>query len=81
MKDGIYTDLSNDEYHANRTHVSSSVLKTAVSDPKKYYEKYILKIDNTPKTLQAAFDFGTYVHTLILEPETVEKESVKYLSA
>jgi len=81
MKDGIYIDISNDDYHGNRTHVSSSVLKMAIKDARAYYEKYVLNIDNTPKGLQAAFDFGTYVHARILEPDTVDRDFAIYTGA
>lgn len=72
---GIITDLSNADYHADRTHKSSSVLKTAVKDAKAYYDKYVLgQEEEIPKQLQAAFDFGTYVHAMILEPHLIEEE-------
>lgn len=73
MKKGIYKDISNDEYHAGRSHLSSSVLKTALTDPRKYYSKYVLNEIQVEK-YQSAFDFGTYIHAIILEPETLERD-------
>lgn len=70
MKNGIYTDLSNDEYHNNRSHVSSSVLKTALKDPLLYYKQYVLQ-EEVPVRFQSAFDLGNYTHALVLEPHTV----------
>lgn len=76
---GIVTDLSNADYHANRTHKSSSVLKQAVKDAKAYHAKYVLGQEEIiPPALQTAFDFGTYVHAMILEPHLIEEEFAIY---
>lgn len=61
--------LTNEEYHANRTHISSSGLKLLLQDQNEYHRRYIQGIKSESTT---AFDFGTYVHALILEPETVK---------
>lgn len=61
---------TNAEYHANRTHLSSSQLKMLLKDPKEFYETYIL--NNGPiQEEKAAFTEGSFVHTLILEPHKV----------
>ncbi len=75
-----YIDCSNEEYHADRTAISSSGLKTILKDGEEYYEKYILgKLDDSlPK---AALEFGSFVHSLILEPHLTDGEFVKYPGA
>ena len=75
MKEGIIKDMSNEEYHKDRTHVSSSGLKLILDDPKRYYQQYVLG-ESEIHPNQAAFDFGSYIHTLILEPHLVEKEYI-----
>lgn len=63
--------MSNEEYHGERDHISSSGLKLMLKDPKSYYEQYVLGIRQESTQ---AMDFGTYIHALILEPDTVEEE-------
>lgn len=65
--------MSNEEYHAERDHVSSSGLKLMLKDPKSFYEQYVLGIR---QEATQAMDFGTYIHALILEPETVDEKFV-----
>lgn len=67
LKKGIYDGLSNEEYHGDRSHISSSGLKLMLRSPRDYYERYILNINNFKGS--DAMDLGTYVHTLVLEPE------------
>lgn len=74
----IRTDLSNAEYHADISSYSSSALKLYLKDPVAFHKKYILGEPDgpTPAPLQAAFDIGSYIHTLILEPHLIEEEYV-----
>jgi hypothetical protein len=73
---GINEDCSNDFYHSDREFSSSSVLKTILRDPQKYYEKYIL---GTYKDKGGDhFDFGSLVHAMILEPHIVDDEFAFY---
>ena len=73
---GINKECSNEEYHGDREYSSSSVLKTILRDPQKYYEKYVL---GTYKEKGGAhFDFGSLVHAMILEPHIVDKEFAFY---
>lgn len=61
---------SNAEYHANRTHLSSSQLKLLLKDPKEFHRLYILG-EPEVREEKAAFTEGSFVHTLILEPHKV----------
>lgn len=61
---GVRHDLTTDEYHAITDWYSSSQLKAAL--PERY------KTGGN----QAALDFGTLFHSLVLEPDTVEETIV-----
>lgn len=63
---------SNTDYHANRTHLSSSMLKLLLKDAAafdKAWNKGI--VDSDDKTV---FQDGSLVHSLILEPHLVKAE-------
>lgn len=70
------TGTSNAEYHADRTHLSSSALKLILENPRQFYREYILGEKVERKS--AAMDEGTLVHALILEPHTVNRDFVVY---
>lgn len=63
----ILLESTNEQYHADRTRLSSSNLKLLLKDPAKFYAEWVLGL----KTEQhkPAFDEGSFVHSLILEPE------------
>lgn len=63
------TELSNEQYHGDRTHISSSIVKNAFKG-KEYFEQQIAEMGKPT----SAMLFGTYIHTLILEPSLVERE-------
>ncbi len=67
MKEGIYTDLSNNAYHEGEG-LSSSELKPALVSTKlyNYYQK-------NKKKSSEAMDEGTLFHTCVLEPEKFTK--------
>jgi len=69
---GIYTDLSNNDYHGEKDHLSSSNLKTLLHDIEKFYQEKIL--GNKIQEQKAVFDEGNYCHSLILEPEQIDME-------
>lgn len=72
MKTNYITyDISNQDYHDDRTHISSSALKLLRTDPGEYINRYIL---NLSSGTSAALDVGTATHTLVLEPELAEDE-------
>ncbi len=63
---------SNADYHANKTHLSSSPLKTILKSPEQFYLEYILgQKENIEKD---AFTEGSLVHALILEPEKIQTD-------
>lgn len=77
---GLITDLSIHDYHDDRTHVSSSVIKTALTDPELFQRVYI-ENGEKPVFNKDALDFGSLVHTMILEPELLHDEYAFYTGA
>lgn len=71
LQEGRNVNISNEDYHADRSYISSSGLKLILQDEKEYHKKYIQGIKDDSKDF---FDFGTYIHALILEPHTVDQE-------
>lgn len=75
MKFEGIVDCSNEEYHGERNHLSSSNLKLLLKDPELFYEQKIKgNLKPVSITTQNAFDEGSLAHTLILEPHLVSKE-------
>jgi len=71
---GIYKTLNNDDYHAEKKHLSSSNLKMLLKDTNKFYKDKIL---GEGEPLKGAFlDEGNYAHTLILEPHRIDDDYV-----
>ena len=71
---GIYKTLTNDAYHAEEKHLSSSNLKMLLKDTNQFYKEKIL---GEREPLKGAFlDEGSYTHSLILEPHLVPEEYV-----
>jgi hypothetical protein len=70
---GFQAGISNEEYHADRTYVSSSVLKLLEKDVRSYYKQYVLGEEKLFGN-QGAMDLGSYIHALILEPHLVDVE-------
>lgn len=67
---------SNADYHANKSHLSSTQLKTLLKNPEQFYVEYILgQRENVEKD---AFVEGTLVHALILEPHKIMEEYAIY---
>lgn len=74
LVDGL-NNVSNKIYHDDRKYLSSSVLKTVLESLQKYEHDYILGLKpETSSSSQNNFDVGTLLHSMILEPETVETE-------
>lgn len=67
---------SNTDYHADRTHLSSSMLKLILTDRQKFYEKWVLNMREADS--KPAFEEGTITHSLILEPHKVNEEYAFY---
>lgn len=73
MYKGIIEGLSNSEYHENRTHISSSVIKTALEDPNEFQRVFVE--GGAPSPVEGdAVDLGSLVHTMILEPHLLNEE-------
>lgn len=73
--EGIYkgSQLSNNDYHAEKDHLSSSNLKMLLKDIEKFYQEKILH-NKGPQLDIPAFAEGSYVHGLILEPHLLDDE-------
>jgi len=69
MKQGIFADISNEDYHASEG-VSKSGLHTLLTQTPAHY-KYAERED------KQEFDFGTACHTAILEPDTFEARTMR----
>ena len=69
-------DMSNEDYHGEKTAFSSSQLKTILESPELFYNKYILGRDSMKDS--PALRIGNAVHTKILEPEKFEDEYAIY---
>lgn len=86
---GIYNgdELSNNEYHAEQDHLSSSNIKDLIATKQKFnqtpwgiekfHQEKILNIKK-PQESKACFDEGSLVHCLILEPHVLDDEFVMF---
>lgn len=70
MKIGKNEYLTDVEYHDDREFISSSGLKLLLKNPRKFYKTYVL--NEKEEKNSAALDFGHYIHSVILEPNTVK---------
>lgn len=66
-------NVTNREYHADKTYFSSSSLKLLITDLEKFYQEKILGIKPEEEE-KSVFSEGSYVHSLILEPEKIAQE-------
>lgn len=73
LKPGV-NEVTNQQYHGDKRYFSSSGLKEAYKNPIKFYQTYI--VGKKQYERKDVFDEGTYLHSLILEPETVKDEFV-----
>lgn len=69
---GIIKDLSNEDYHGEKKHLSSSNLKVLLKDPAKFYDEKIL--GNRKPMVSNALDEGSLAHAYILEPHVIPDE-------
>lgn len=74
LLEGFISDVPNDDYHGDKTHVSSSGLKLMLYNSKLFYEQYVLDKPDEEDKPQSAFDFGSYIHTCVLEPHLLKEE-------
>ncbi len=66
---------SNQDYHSNRTHLSSSNLKLLLKDPARFHQEWVLG-QKPVEEENPNFTEGHFVHSLVLEPETISKYAV-----
>ena len=73
---GVNLDVSNEDYHADREFLSSSVIKTLYWDVKKYEDEYI----NGNKVVKKSngLEEGSAIHLKILEPHLYNSEVAVY---
>jgi exodeoxyribonuclease VIII len=71
----MIVDISNDEYHASEGY-SKSALVLFKQSPIKFYHEYILKQKEQKQSDDLLL--GTLVHSLVLEPETIDKQYYVY---
>jgi hypothetical protein len=77
IKQGINKEMSNEDYHGDREYVSSSGLKLMFKNPREFHAQYVLgDFSNSPSG--ASLDFGSYIHSLILEPHLTDSEFAIY---
>lgn len=72
IAEGIYTDLSNEEYHGDKDTLSRSSLMDFDISPYTYWANH-LNPKRPPKKSTPAMEFGTMVHTYLLEPDEFKK--------
>jgi len=77
---GLITDLSNELYHADRTHYSSSVLKQALKDPQEFKRIYVDGGEPKPMS-ESALAIGNYCHLALLEPHLLNSEAAVFPGA
>lgn len=72
---GVSENISNKIYHSDDYFTSSTAVKMLYYDIPKYEKEYIRKERDTDSD-NPAFAIGSYVHSLLLEPEKVKDEYV-----
>lgn len=72
-------EISNEDYHAGRSHISSSGLKLLLRDERAFYKQYIT--NETAGPSGPALDIGSYLHCMILEPHLLDIEFAVYQGA
>ena len=77
LEPGINKEISNEDYHLDRNYESSSSLKLFLKDSREFYKKYILG-EKRDDGYKSAYDFGSYIHSLILEPEKTDSEFIVF---
>ncbi len=64
---GLFTDMTNEDYHKDNGFLSSSRIKLILQSPEMYFKKYIKK--EIKDESSDIFDTGTAIHSRILEPD------------
>lgn len=73
MKEGIYPDLSNEDYHKD-TAVGSSGLRKFMKNPALYYSEYVDLRGREERKETKNQSLGTHAHVSLLEPEKFEND-------
>lgn len=73
MKPGIYPNLSNEDYHGHKESISRSGIMDFDESPYLYWAKH-LNPNRPPREATKAMDFGTALHTFVLEPTLFENQ-------
>ena len=66
---------TNLDYHSNRSHLSSSNLKTLLKSPEQFHAEWILNKKQV-EIEKPAFSEGSFVHSLILEPDKLAQYAI-----
>lgn len=64
---GVYMGVTNDEYHADPA-ISSTDVKEILRSPLEYWFNNWMNTEKVTKETTAGMKFGTFYHTLLLEP-------------
>ena len=72
IEQGIYLDLSSEEYHSDKNSLSRSSIMDFKKNQRKYWAKH-LNPDRPKEETKPSWVFGTAFHTLVLEPHLFEK--------
>lgn len=70
-------NVSNAIYHSDRNYLSSSVIKVLAKSAEEYHKQYILGEKPLFGNMDALHE-GSFTHSLLLEPETLESEYAVY---
>ncbi len=70
----LILNSSNAEYHKDKTHLSSSGLKTLLASAQQFHHEYVL--GNKEQIERDVFTEGSLTHTLILEPHKINEYAV-----
>jgi hypothetical protein len=73
IKEGIYKDLSNEDYHADKSSISRSAIMDFDKSPYTYWANH-LNPNRPKKEKTAAMEIGSALHCLILEPDLFTKQ-------
>lgn len=72
MKTGLYSTLTNDEYHST-VGISKSGLDLIARSPQHYWHAY-LNPNRTPREETPAMRLGTAIHAAVLEPDAFQAD-------
>jgi hypothetical protein len=72
----IHTGITNDDYHADHSAYSNSMLKIFRDRRRLFEAKYVTKTA-PPEDRSKALDLGSLAHTIILEPDRLNKDFIE----